>query len=128
MGNDICSDVSFKSLLFSAGGARKLTRSGQSIMTYTPMCKREEFIAPTRQTFIQATNIFLDPHYSRYVFAGPLEDTRICLGGQVLSLLLCRYSKEGSTVLLFSQIIGGANKYPCPPSPPAATGSSFVSK
>ena len=79
MGNDICSDVSFKSLLFSAGGARKLTRSGQSIMTYTPMCKREEFIAPTRQTFIQTTNISLD-HNSRYVLAGPVEYTRICLG------------------------------------------------
>ena len=54
-------------------------RSGQSIITYTPMCKTEEFIAPTSQTFIQTTNISLD-YNSRYVLAGPVEDTRICLG------------------------------------------------
>ena len=41
------------------------------------------------------------------------------LFGQVLRLLLCRYSNEGSTDPLFSQNIGWANKYPCPPSPPA---------
>ena len=93
-------------------------RSGQSIITYTPMCKAEEFIAPTRQTFIQTTNISLD-HNSRYVLAGPIEDTRIFLGKFYVCCYAGRYSNEGSTDPLFSQNIGWANKYPCPPSPPA---------
>ena len=101
-------------------------RSGQSIITYTPMCKAEEFIAPTRQTFIQTTNISLD-HNSRYVLAGPIEDTRICLG----KFYVCCYAgiqMRVQPILCFHKILGGQISTHVHPAHPLPTSPGFVSK